>query len=50
MLFRSPVWRAFGNLAQVLRGRVQRGGFSNDTLHDIAELIDEVAQKIERLR
>ena len=46
----APVWRAFGNLAQVLRGRVQRGGFSNETLHDIAELIDEVAQKIERLR
>lgn len=45
-----PVWRAFGNLAQVLRQRVQRGGFTNETLHDVAELIDELAQKIERLR
>ena len=47
---RGPVRRAMGNLAQAVSNRVARGDFSEDTLHDIAALIDEVAQKIERLR
>lgn len=47
---RGPVRRAMGNLGQAVANRVARGDFSDETLHDIAALIDEVAQKIERLR
>ena len=47
---RSPVRRAMGNLREAVGNRVGRGDFSEDTLHDIAALIDEVAQKVERLR
>ena len=47
---RGPVRRAMGNLGQAVANRVGRGDFSDDTLHDIAALIDEVAQKVERLR
>ncbi|MDB5695745.1 MAG: PadR family transcriptional regulator [Sphingomonas bacterium] len=47
---RGPVRRAMGNLGQAVGNRVSRGDWSDDTLHDIAALIDEVAQKIERLR
>ncbi len=39
-----------GNLRVALEQRLTRGDFSQDTLHDVAALIDEVAQKIERLR
>ena len=38
------------NLRVALQERLSRGEFSEDTLHDVAALIDEVAQKIERLR
>lgn len=46
----APIRRAMGNLRIALQNRVAAGEFSNDTLHDVAALIDEVAQKIERLR
>ena len=46
----SPVWRAVRNLRHAVGDRVGRGELSEDTLHDVAALIDEVAQKIERLR
>lgn len=46
----APIRRAMGNLSVALRERLSRGEFSEDTLHDVAALIDEVAQKIERLR
>ena len=46
----APIGRAMGNLGQAIAGRLARGDFSEDTLHDAAALIDEVAQKIERLR
>ncbi len=46
----APVRRAMGNLRVALRDRLSRGEFSEETLHDVAALIDEVAQKIERLR
>ena len=46
----APIGRAMTNLGQAIAGRVARGDFSEDTLHDAAALIDEVAQKIERLR
>lgn len=45
-----PIRRAMANLRVALQHRMERGGFTDDTLHDIAALIDEVAQKIERLR
>lgn len=47
---RAPIRRAMGNLRVAVQHRLHRGDFSDDTLHDIAALIDEVAQKIERLR
>ena len=46
----APIRRATGNLSVALKERMMRGEFSEDTLHDIAPLIDGVAQKIERLR
>lgn len=46
----APIRRAMGNLRQAVQDRVARGDFSEETLHDIAALIDEVAQKVERLR
>ena len=45
----TPVRRAFGNLRMVIGG-VRMGGYSADKLHEIAALLDEVAQKIERLK
>lgn len=47
---RAPIRRAMGNLKVALQDRMTRGDLGDDTLHDIAALIDEVAQKIERLR
>ncbi|WP_174293356.1 PadR family transcriptional regulator [Sphingomonas bacterium] len=46
----SPVWRAVRNLGLAIRQRVSRGDMTPDTLHDVAAMIDELAQKIERLR
>lgn len=46
----APIRRAMQNLRVALQHRMERGGFTEDTLHDVAALIDEVAQKIERLR
>lgn len=46
----APIRRAMGNLRHAVQDRMARGDFTPDTLHDIAALIDEVAQKVERLR
>ena len=46
----GPIVRAMRNLRHAVSDRVGRGELSEDTLHDVAALIDEVAQKIERLR
>jgi DNA-binding PadR family transcriptional regulator len=46
----SPIWRAMANLGLAVRNRTARGDFSDETLHDVAALIDELAQKIERIR
>jgi DNA-binding PadR family transcriptional regulator len=46
----QPIRRAMGNLREAVRGRMMQGGLSEDTLHDIAALLDEAAQKIERLK
>lgn len=45
----TPVMRALDNLASVLRHRLSREGTAMNTAHDAAALIDEAAQKIERL-
>lgn len=46
----APIRRAMGNLKVALHDRLGRGEPGMDTLHEIAALIDEAAQKIERLR
>ena len=46
---RGPVKRAMGNLRQVLEHRLNGGEVEQDMLHQIAELLDEAARKIERL-
>ena len=45
----APVRRAMGNLRTVLQDRLGGEEVDRDTLHAIAALIDEAAQKIERL-
>ena len=45
----GPVRRAMGNLKTVLGERVLREGADTDTLHEVAAIIDEAAQRIERL-
>jgi len=46
----GPVRRAMGNLRQVLHHRLGVEETTADQLHEIAALLDEVAQKIERLK
>jgi DNA-binding PadR family transcriptional regulator len=46
----GPIRRSMGNLRVALQNRLSRGDLSDDTLHDVAALLDEVSQKIERLR
>jgi DNA-binding PadR family transcriptional regulator len=46
---RAPIGRALENLHSVLRHRVGRADTAVSTIHDIAALIDEASQKIERL-
>ena len=43
-----PIARAVGNLFAALRGRAQ-SGFDSETVHQVAEILDEAARKIERL-
>ena len=43
-----PIGRAIGNLFAALKGRAE-GGFDRDTVHQVAEILDEAARKIERL-
>lgn len=46
----ASIRRAMGNLRQVLQHRMMRGDVDEETLHEVTALIDEVAQKIERLK
>ena len=43
-----PIGRAVGNLFAALRGRAQ-SGLDSETVHQVAEILDEAARKIERL-
>jgi len=45
----KSVRRAMGNLREVLMNRLSAGDFDENTLRDAVALIDEAAQKIERL-
>ena len=44
-----PIGRAVGNLFNALRHRAQSGEFDRETIHQVAEILDEAARKIERL-
>ncbi|MCJ8157670.1 PadR family transcriptional regulator [Sphingomonas sp. LaA6.9] len=46
----APVRRAMGNLRSVLQNRLGEEDADVDLLHGIAAIIDEAAQKIERLK
>ena len=45
----APIRRAMGNLAAVLEHRLSREGVEDELVHQVTALIDEAAQKIERL-
>jgi DNA-binding PadR family transcriptional regulator len=45
----TPVGRAMANLGAVIGQRLHREDLAHDTLHDMAAIIDEAAQRIERL-
>lgn len=45
----APISRSVGNLLSALWHRVQRDGVSDETLHAIADILDEAARKVERL-
>lgn len=47
---RAPIRRAMRNLRAVLQNRLEAGDLSDDAAHQVAALIDEVVQKIERLK
>ena len=48
--FATPeMFRALGNLAQVVKIRARKGSLDEDTVAQIVDLIDEMARKIERL-
>ena len=44
------IGRAVKNLMTALRHRVGRDGLDDDLLHDIAAILDEAAQRIERVK
>ena len=46
----SPIWRAMRNLGMAIRHRVTHGEITEETKFELAALIDELAQKIERLK
>ncbi len=45
-----PIGRAIGNLMTALRHRVAYEGFDDALVHEITEILDEAAQRIERLK
>ncbi|MGN3973823.1 PadR family transcriptional regulator [Tsuneonella sp. SYSU-LHT278] len=47
---RSPhLFRAMGNLAQVLKHKARHGELDDDAMNEIVDMIDEMARRIERL-
>ena len=45
----APIRRAMGNLRAVLQNRLVTDDVTTQTLHDVAAILDEAAQKIERM-
>jgi DNA-binding PadR family transcriptional regulator len=45
-----PIGRAIGNLMSALSQRVSRDGINEELMHEIAAILDEAAQRIERLK
>ena len=45
----GPVMRAMGNLKTVLRLRLGAESVADETLHEVAEILDDAARRIERL-
>jgi DNA-binding PadR family transcriptional regulator len=46
----APIGRAVRNLLTAVFSRATRDGWEEDTLHEIAAILDEAAQRIERLK
>ena len=46
----SPVLRAMRNLGVAIRNRLGHGDLTEETVHELAALIDEFAQRVERLK
>ncbi|MEO7247626.1 MAG: PadR family transcriptional regulator [Novosphingobium sp.] len=44
-----PIGRAIANLMSALRSRAMTGDFDKENVHQVAEILDEAARKIERL-
>lgn len=44
-----PVARAMGNLMTALRHRAREADFDKETMHAVADILDEAARRIERL-
>jgi DNA-binding PadR family transcriptional regulator len=44
-----PIVRATANLMAALRGRLSAGELNRETIHAIAEILDEAARRVERL-
>jgi hypothetical protein len=42
--------RAIGNLMTALRNRVAHEGWNEDLLHEVIDILDDAAQRIERLK
>ncbi len=47
---RAPIRRAMRNLRDVLMERLEAGDLSDDAVHEVTAMIDEVVRKIERLK
>ena len=45
-----PIGRAIGNLMNALRHRVAHDGFDEALVHEITEILDDAAQRIERVK
>ena len=45
----GPIRRAMQNLKMVLISRLESGEVKTETLHQVASILDDAAQKIERL-
>jgi DNA-binding PadR family transcriptional regulator len=46
----APLGRAMKNLMNALGNRIKRDGFDDELLHEIAAILDDAAQRIERVK